>query len=99
MALLVSCGEVDEYLGYFPEDAFQLVPYINSLDHMLHDAEAKWLDTMFISDQKEFAMEVKDGVQSALLFSAKRNRSTPSHEFNLQGDAFKVRMLLKFMGL
>ena len=98
MAHLVSCGEVDEYLNYFPEDKAQLEPYIEAYTTMLALADCTYVLFKGIEVQKDFALKVKDMVQSPIMFLAKAKDSTPSHEFNLQKDTMKVKMLLKYMG-
>lgn len=97
MAHLVSCGEVEEYLNYFPEDKPQLDPYIKANFNMLDIADRVYEVYKDIESQKDFAIEIKDMVQSPILFMARAKDSTPSHEFNLQKDTMKVKMLLKYM--
>ena len=96
---LVTCGEVDEYLGYFPEDIQQIIPYTFNNQEMLRMADVTFTKCKSIESQKDFALKVKDMVQSPILFMARRNKTSPSQEFNLQKNTMKVKMLLKFMNL
>ena len=98
-AHLVTCGEVAEYLEYFPEDLDQIDPYMLQLDYMMLEAEKVWENSSDIEEQKEFALKVKDMIQSPLMFMAKKNNSSPTKEFMLQKDTMKIKMLLKYMGI
>ena len=97
IAQLVLCNEQEEYLAYFPEDAVHFDKYINAYTMMLADIEVKFLQHFHITDQKEFAMAVKDYPFSAAVFRARNNNISVITAFHDQTDAYKLRILEKYI--
>lgn len=97
IAQLVLCNEQEEYLAYFPEDAVHFDKYINAFTMMLADIECKFMLHFHITDQKEFAMAVKDYPFSAAVFRARNNNISVITAFHDQTDAYKLRVLEKYI--
>lgn len=70
---ILLTGELDEYLTYFPEDKNHFKPYQEAIDKILRDVNEVWYSVKHITDQKEFALLVKDYKWSGMLFGAKRD--------------------------
>jgi hypothetical protein len=78
---IVLSGETDEVKTYFPEWTDRLKSLEDEVNLFKMSAN-KWLElNNHITDQKEFALQVKDYPSSALIFMARRNKTTPEQEF------------------
>jgi T4 RnlA family RNA ligase len=78
---IVLSGETDEVKTYFPEWTDRLKSLEDEVNLFKMSAN-KWLElNNHIADQKEFALQVKDYPSSALIFMARRNKTTPEQEF------------------
>lgn len=79
---LIFTGEADEFLVYFPEykEFFDAANEdINVVNDELNEV---WKSVKNITDQKEFAMKVKDHRLSAIFFMAKKNNLHPVQIFH-----------------
>ena len=56
-----------------------------------------FLTTQHITDQKEFALQVKDFCYSGVLFQCKKNGTLPMPTFEAQTELSKMRMLQHYM--
>ena len=68
---LIIMNELDEYLSIFPEDTAVVEPYRKAIDSMWASAEGLWASCQDITDQKQFALKVKDSPVCGLLFRKK----------------------------
>ena len=91
ISLLVS-NEIDEYLSIFPEDEVQIKPYIEAYQLMWNHATALWINNYAVTDQKQFALAVKDSSVAPLLFR-KKNGVDFSDAFNALTNNSKVSMI------
>jgi len=71
---LIIMNEQDEYLSIFPEDKERFKPYMNSVENCKTEYQILWDSSKDITDQKEFALQVKDYPVCGLLFSKKKNK-------------------------
>ena len=94
---VILAGELDEYLTYFPEDEPMFKPYQEALNTLKLMLGQTFLTTQHITDQKEFALQVKDFCYSGVLFQCKKNGTKPLETFEAQTELSKMRMLEHFM--
>ena len=94
---VILAGELDEYLIYFPEDEPMFKPYQNALEDLKVDMNKSWLESCMITDQKEFALKVKDFCYSGVMFQCKKNGTKPLETFEAQTELSKMRMLQHYM--
>lgn len=94
IAELVVVNEVDEYLSYFSEDEHLIQQYVESYNTMLEEANDVFLKNNLIKNQKDFAMSVKNKCYSGILFSARKNNTTPYTEFVTLPVPTKIKILL-----
>ena len=78
---LIIDNEQDEYLSIFPEDSGLILPYRDAMFQGLSEVDSVYASVKEISEQKEFAMKVKDLYYSALLFKARKDGKRPSNYF------------------
>lgn len=97
IAELVLSGEHKEYLNYFASDAVHFEPYKQALTNLEKDLVGTYEATKQITDQKEFAKQVKDKPFSAILFSAKKNNFSPMIAFSDSRLAYRVELLLSYV--
>lgn len=87
---LVAMGEVEEYTATFPEDAWKFDTAINELAIMKgllinnYIAACHYTDQFkgLPTEQKEFALYVKDLSLSCVMFKARKTGEDVIHEFN-----------------
>lgn len=77
---MITTGNIDEYLSYFPEDAYLAVPYIKSWERAITEIRKTFnsLQDMPIEtpeERKAFALAIKDYPFSKVLFNLKDGRS------------------------
>jgi hypothetical protein len=72
---LILENETDEYLTYFPEDAYLFAPWIEKINKLERTVKAVWENTKTIEDQKEFALQVKDFPYSGFLFQMRKKQT------------------------
>lgn len=94
---LVMMNEVDEYLKYFPDDAEYFVKYEYALENLIGKIKATHQSVVDITDQKEFAMMVKDYPFSAILFNWKKKGGCPIDILHNQPINFKTRLLDQYV--
>ena len=95
---IVLTNETDEYLKYFPEDAPHFEPYVNALGSLMAAMEYDYQMVKHITDQKEYAMAVKDVPYSSILFSCKKLGTLPTHTFNNMAEPYKIKLLGEIVG-
>lgn len=89
---LVLINDHEEYLQYFPEDKEVFAPVIESVQRFIRTLEVKWEMVSGITDQKEFALKVKDLHGSGIFFEAKKKQQHPVHIFNEMEINKKLRI-------
>lgn len=94
---IVLTGETDEYLKYFPEDAEHFEPYTKAYEDMMQALAAAYESSKHITDQKTFALQVKDSPYSAILFQCKKNGALPWATFGVQREEYKIKLLGEFV--
>ena len=94
---LVATGEEAEYLTYFPEDQKYFDPVISAKDIIVNQADALWHTTRNITEQKQFALAVKDVSYSWLLFQAKKEGKNPSDVFAKSPVEKRARTISNYM--
>jgi hypothetical protein len=72
---LILENETDEYLTYFPEDAYLFAPWIEKINKLERTVKAVWEKTKTIEDQKEFALQVKNLPYSGFLFQMRKKQT------------------------
>jgi hypothetical protein len=90
---LVALNEYDEYIAVFPEDAPKFDLALTVFQTMKDVLEAQWFAYRDISDQKEFAIKVKDLYLSGVLFKAKRPGDDIIHVFNSFSSSRKAEWI------
>jgi T4 RnlA family RNA ligase len=95
---LVLMNEQAEYLKYFPEDQDFFDPYINALESLLKDITFKYNTYKGETDQKQFALHVKDSCYSACLFQARAKGECPVKMFHDQKEGYKIKVLETYKG-
>lgn len=94
---LVLINEQDEYLNYFPEDEKFFTPYVLafvSLQWKMRETYSKFQGT---TEQKEFALAVKDYPYSSVLFQARQKKKDVIETFHEQSESFKMKVLEAFV--
>lgn len=92
---IVLSGETDEVKVYFPEWTDRLKELEDEVNLFKMSAN-KWFElNNHFTDQKEFALHVKDYPSSALLFMARRTGLTPEQEFM----KLDINKKLRYFGL
>ena len=66
---MMSNGEIDEYLNYFPEDTRLVEVYQKALKAFVKDVKENWIKYKDIKEQKEFAQKINMLKVKSLLFS------------------------------
>ena len=94
---LVLTGETSEYLTYFPDDLVFLQPYIDAFVKLQLEMVETYDKFKDITEQKEFALAVKDYPYSGTLFLCRRHGTTPVHEFNEGRESSRMDVLSKCM--
>ena len=90
-------NEQDEYLAVFPEDAKYFTTYIESWDDL--KSRIKSIDRIYynVTDQKEFALYVKDFPFSSILFQSKKSGKCVEKVLTEQTISYKVKLLETMM--
>lgn len=94
---LVLINEQDEYLNYFPEDEKFFTPYVKALQQLLNDVVVVYKQFEGITEQKEFALKVKDYPFSGVLFQARQKKKDIIETFHEQSEPFKMKVLETFV--
>ena len=94
---LVLMNEQEEYLAYFPEDREAFAPAINQISEFIRHLEMSWMFVDDVTDQKQFALLVKNLRGSGCFFEAKKKGTTPMHVFNEMDMNKKLRLFENFM--
>lgn len=90
---LVCMNEQEEYLAYYPEDRKYFDPYEESLKALIEEMETAWEHLAGISDQKQFALLVKDKLYSAVMFKARQKGVRPTQSFYEQEFRWQCKAL------
>lgn len=93
---LVLMNETDEYLTVFPEDVNMLSPYIECWDRAMVGVDAFWKAFGKLSDQKDFALKVKDAIVAPLLFRM-RNGKTKEEAINSLTTNAKYNIIAQYV--
>lgn len=94
---LVLINEQDEYLNYFPEDEKFFTPYAEALEKLRSDIVVVYEQFEGITEQKKFALKVKDYPFSGVLFQARQKKKDVIETFHEQGESFKMKVLETFV--
>lgn len=90
---LVLMNEHEEYLAYFPQEREFFEPYYKTLFVFLELLECEYDRVKNISDQKEFAVAVKELPYASALFSARKTGKSVVQCFHDSRMEWKVSML------
>jgi hypothetical protein len=91
---LILTGEDSEFLVYFPEYTDQFNSVRKDVLEFYDILNNTWKDIKHITDQKDFALKIKDTRQSGLYFMAKKNNTDPINAFN----SLSTEKQIKFLG-
>jgi len=94
---LVLMNEVDEYLAVFPEDAEHFEPYIKANVLLESTIAFTHKSTQGVTDQKEYAMKVKDYCYSGVLFSGRKQSKDPIQVLHSMEESYRLKLLMQFM--
>lgn len=89
---LVLMNEQAEYLTHFPEDTESFAPATESVFKFERYLEVNWERVCGVTDQKQFALLVKDMSGSGCFFEAKKKGTTPVHVFHEMDINKKLRI-------
>jgi T4 RnlA family RNA ligase len=92
---LVLSGEQEEYLTYFPEDRVHIQPTADRYDQLIADIHKVQRETAHITDQKQFAIAIKDLHYKSVLFTTRNHRVSVKEAIDRLTDNAK-RALLTF---
>jgi len=96
IAYLVLKNETDEYLGMFPEDKQFFQPYFDAFEKVKKLIEELREKVKGITDQKEYAMIVKDTPAAGIMFCLKKGM-TLNDIFEKMSDNSREELLNKFV--
>ena len=94
---LIIENEQDEYLSIFPEDMELFRPYIEAYKKGLLTAYSIYEEFGVISDQKEFALKVKDYHFAGMLFAMRSKELTAFEAFSNLTTQGKYRFIEGFI--
>lgn len=94
---LVLMNEQHEYLTYFPEDSNAFDPYVAALSNLLTDIKLLHTRTEHITDQKEFALNVKNYCYSSVLFTSRKLKEDVVSVFHKMLESQKQNILTNYM--
>lgn len=94
---LVVINEQDEYLAVFPEDRKYFTNYIESWNGVKDKCIEVMSTTVNVTNQKEFALLVKDYPYCGVLFTAKRSGKCVEKVLTEQTISYKVKLLETIM--
>lgn len=97
IARLVVSNETDEYLQYFEEDRHLIEPYASSWGEFVGLMGELYDRFEGISDQKEFALKVKELKNCSVFFTARKNKSSVVSVISDMKIESKVEMLLGYV--
>lgn len=88
----ILLGDMDEIITYNPDYAEHFKPYKEKVDALLEEMNVLWEKVKYISDKKEFAMQVKSSKLNGLFFAALRDGNTPHEQLQklLATDAERI---------
>jgi hypothetical protein len=90
---LVLEGEDDEFLAYFPEWKEKVESARRKVSEFENNLNQAWEQVKHISDQKTFALKVKDLPGSGFLFEAKKKGLSPVQVFHQADLGKRLRIL------
>jgi hypothetical protein len=79
---LIRSGENEEFLTYFPEYEAEFNLLKDSFEKIVFDLNELWLKTKNISDQKDFALSIKESKLSSVLFKIRKNGGSIKEHLN-----------------
>ncbi len=97
MMQLILMGEDAEYLTIFPEDEDKFKPYQKASYELKSHIASSFTSYSDITDQKEFALKIKDKAYSAILFQARARKEDPLVVWNNQKESYKIKVLESFV--
>lgn len=90
-------GEIDEVVVYFPHLKDRLQKIKDSIQKVIADMNLVY-NGISCEEQKNFAKLAKNQKYSALLFSARKNKTSAEQEFNVSTDNYKLKLLTSIIG-
>lgn len=90
----ILSGESDELLTYFSEVREALEFYTQQFNELCDEMNILWNQYQGLTDQKEFALKVKDHPMASMLFQARRTGQTPEKVLRQNPD-FLLKKLTK----
>ena len=95
---LVWLYEEDEYFAYFPEDIELFTPYIESRNRLVAEIDEVFARVRDITDQKEFALQVKDLPYSSILFTMRKQQANAALPvIEAQTPVYREKLLCNYM--
>lgn len=94
---VVLKNEQDELLAYFPEFKMFIDPIVEQLNYLLSQAEGMYNVYHSLTDQKQFALAVKDQPYAAILFKARKEKCSVHHAFSTMELNQQIKLLEKFL--
>lgn len=91
LSLLLE-GDSDEFLSYFPDFKKYIEPVEKEIEKFVAQMSEMWENVSHITDQKSFALLVKDLHGSGVLFDAKKKNKHPVECFYEMDVSKKVRL-------
>lgn len=93
LLMLILEGEVEEFMAYFPEWQNEVDKLQEEVQNLEADITLVWERNNDISDQKVFALMVKDFRFSGVLFEARKKGMEPLKVFHSMDINKKLRLL------
>lgn len=94
---LITSGEYNEYISYFPEEKETFKTYFDAYDNLINDITNTYDRIKFIEREKEFALEAKKYIFSDVLFKLKRGKKSIKEIIENMSDDRKVKLIFKYI--
>lgn len=91
-AKLAWTNEWQEFLSYFPEYTEYIMKYVIHHDRVINGIEVDWENYKHITDQKEFALKIKDKRWSGVLFAIKKTGKSAKDIINDMTENGKINL-------
>ncbi len=88
---LLIMGEIEEYLSAFPEDYEKCKPFIDNHTRIMTELVVNYPEG--ITDQKEFALLVKDYKYAGIYFTARSKRISVAEAWSMTKESAKLKVL------
>lgn len=95
---LIFMNETAEYLAIFPEDKVHFEPYLEVYSQLEYEIIGCYKVTKSMTDQKTFALAIKNHCYSGVLFSARKQNKNPIEVLHSMDESYKIKLLTQYMG-